>query len=467
MKTKKKFSFPNTWVVIFAMIILVAILSWIVPSGSFEYEKIDVNGTTRSVAVAGSYHQIDKSEAKPTGFMGTFSALYEGCVSAADIVFIVFLCTGTFGIMVKTGAFHAGIGSILRRIGDKAVVVVPVLMILFGLGGSILGMITGFYGFFPLIVGLGVAMGYDAIYGMAIVALGTLVGFASATTNPFTVGIQQSIAGVPLYSGIGFRWICFVVFMGIAIVYLLLYGRKVAKDPTISPVYGRPCVHSFKVEDLDSNKMDWRTYVILADLVVAIGLLTYGTVKLGWSYKQESALFLVMSMIAAAVMGWGPNKYVSEFVDSCKGVVWGAMLAGLAKGIMIVMNNAMIIDTIIYALSNLLEGAPEWISAQLMLLVQTIVNLPVNSGSGQAVVMMPIMAPLGDALGITRQVSCLACQFGDGFSNLLWPTGSIVIMCGLADVPYEKWLKWFWKLFVILYVVQMIMLEIAVLIGFS
>lgn len=462
----RKRAFPNTWLIIAVMIAIIAILSWIIPSGTYDYEKIDVNGTMRSVAIDGTYHTIDKSETKPTGFLGAFSALYEGCVSAADIVFVVMCCAGTFGIMVKTGAFHAGIGAVLRKVGKNAVIVVPILMVLFGLGGSLFGMISEFYGFYPLIVGLGVAMGYDAMFGFAIVALGSLIGFMSATLNPYTVAIQQSIAGVQLYSGTTYRWICFVVFMGVSAVYLLRYGKKVAKDPSRSLVAGRPCIHSFRVEDLNEYPFSWRTGLILVDLLVTMVILMYGLMNLGWGYSQLCGLFLIMSMVGAAIMGWGPNKYIAEFVDCVKNVIWGALLAGLAKGIMVVMNNAQIIDTIIYALSNLLRGAPEWLSAQLMLLVQTLINFPINSGSGQAVVTMPIMAPLGDALGISRQVACLACQFGDGLSNLLWPTGSIVIICGLADIPYEKWLKWFMPLFGILYVIQMVMLQIAVLIGY-
>lgn len=464
---KKKREFPNTWLIIAVMVAIVAVLSWVVPAGSYDYEKVDVNGTMRNVAIDGTYHSIDKAETHPTGFLGTFSALYDGCVSAADIVFVVMCCAGTFGVMVKTGAFHAGIGVIMRKVGKKAVVVVPILMVVFGLGGSMFGMLSEFYGFYPLVVGLGVAMGYDAMFGFAIIALGEFMGFMGATLNPYTVAIQQSVAGVQLYSGLGYRWLCFVVFMAASAAFLLRYGAKVAKDPTKSLVYGRESIHSFKVDDLNAYPFDWRAALILVDLLVTLVILMIGLLKRGWGYSELCGLFLIMSMVGALIMGWGPNKYIHEFVECIKNVIWGALLAGLAKGIMVVMNNAQIIDTIIYGLSNILRGAPEWLSAQLMLLVQTLLNFPINSGSGQAVVTMPIMAPLADALGLSRQVACLACQFGDGLSNLLWPTGSIVIICGLGDIPYEKWLRWFMPLFGILYVLQMILLQVAVMIGFQ
>ena len=213
---KKKRAFPNTWIIIAAMVAIVAILSWIVPSGSYDYEQVDVNGTMRNVAIDGTYHVVDKSETKPTGFLGVFAALYSGCVSAADIVFVIMCCSGTFGVMVKTGAFHAGIGAVMRKVGKKALIMVPILMIVFGLGGSVFGMLSEFYGFYPLIVGLGVAMGYDAMFGFAIIALGEYIGFMGATLNPYTVAVAQSVSGVPLYSGTAFRFVCFFIFMAIS-----------------------------------------------------------------------------------------------------------------------------------------------------------------------------------------------------------------------------------------------------------
>lgn len=466
MQEKKKFQFPNTWIIIAVMVAVAAVLSWVVPAGSYEYEQVDVNGTMRNVAIAGTYHLIDKAETSPTGFLGVFAALYTGCVQAADIIFVILCCAGTFGIMVKTGAFHAGIGAVLKKVGKRTLVIVPVLVFLFGIGGSAFGMLSEFYGFYPLVVGLLVALGYDAMTGFAIIALGEYVGFMGATLNPYTVAVAQSVAGVPLYSGVNYRIFCFVVFQTITSVYILRYAKKVRKNPQSSCVYGRPCVHAFKTDDLDAYKLDGRSVLVLVDLLITLVVLMLGLLKWGWGYKELCGLFLIMSMAAAAISGWSPNRYCDEFVAGARGVLWGAMLAGLAKGIMVVMNDAQIIDTIIYHLAELLKNAPSAISAQLMLFVQTLINFPISSGSGQAVVTMPIMAPLADALGLSRQVACLAFQFGDGLSNLLWPTGGIVIVCGLADIPYEKWLKWFMPLFGILYVTQMILLAAAVMFGY-
>lgn len=463
---KKKRKFPDTWVILAVMVAIFAALSWVIPSGSFDYKQENVNGTMRNVAVAGTYHRIAKSDVSPTGVLGTFSALYTGCVNAADIIFVILCCSGTFGVMVKTGAFHAGIGSVVKQISKKSLMLVPILMLIFGLGGSAFGMLSEFYGFYPLIVGLGVALGYDAMFGFAIVALGEYIGFMGATLNPYTVAVAQSVSGVPLYSGTPYRIVCFLVFMAISCLYVIRYGLRVRREPEISPVYGLPCVHAFKTSDLDQYKMNWRYSLVLVDMVATLIILMIGLLKFSWGYKQLCGLFIIMSIVAAALCRWDPNKYCDVFVSCCRNVLWGALLTGLAKGIMVVMTDAQIIDTIIYALSNLLQSAPHWLSVQLMLFVQTLINFPVSSGSGQAVVTMPIMAPLADTLGLSRQVACLAFQFGDGLSNLLWPTGGCVIVCGLADIPYEKWLKWFMPLFGILYVAQMVLLVIAVATGY-
>ncbi len=462
---KKKLTMPDTWLIVFIIIVLMAVLSWIIPSGAYDYETIDVNGTSRSVAIAGSYHRIDKSEVSPTGLLGIFAALYQGCVDAADIIFVILTCAATFSVMVKTGAFHAGIGKVMQKIGDRDMVLIPVLMLIFGLGGSVFGMLSEFYGFYPLIVGLMIALGYDAMTGFAVIALGEYIGFTAGTLNPYTVAVAQSISGVELYSGLAFRVMCFVVLMALSIVYLMRYAARVKKNPQLSAVRGDACMHSFDRSQLDEYTFNWRHGLVLVDVLVTLVVLMVGLIKLGWGYKELCGLFLIMSAVAALIAGWTPNKYCAELLNGAKGVLWGCILTGLAKGIVVIMSDAKIMDTIIYALSCLLKNAPSAISAQLMLLVQTLINFLVSSGSGQAAVTMPIMAPLADALGISRQVACLAFQFGDGLSNLLWPTCGIVIICGLGDVRYDRWLKWFAKLFVILLVAQMVLIEIAVLAG--
>jgi len=465
-KVKKKIKLPNTYVIVAGIVLLMAILSWVIPPGTYDYEKIDVNGSMRNVAVDGTFHYIDKSETSPTGPFGYFTSFYKGCISASDIIFVIFTCAGTFGILVETGAFHAGIGSLLKKLGKKEIFLVPILMSVFAIGGSAFGMLSEFYGFIPLLVGLGVALGYDAMYGFAIIILGEYVGFMGATLNPYTIGVAQTIAGVPLYSGTGYRIICLIAFIAVCSLYVLRYGKNLKADPSCSVVYGESSIHEFKKEDLDAYKITKETVIIMLDVLGTLALLCYGMIKLGWGYPELCGLFLIMSMIAATVCKWTPTQWVDAFINSIKLVLWGAIITGVAKAIVIVMQDAKIMDTLIYMLSNKLSGVPNFMSAQAMLVAQTIINFFIPSGSGQAATTMPIMAPLADILGVSRQVAVLAFQFGDGLSNILWPTCGIVVVCGIGGIALDKWWKWFMPLCGILFLMQVIFIGVAVMIGY-
>ncbi len=463
---KRKIAMPDTLIIVASVVLLVAILSWIIPSGTYDYQEMDIAGRIRNVAIDGTYHTIDKAEVTTTGFLGFFSALYSGCVEAADVIFMILCCCGTFGVVVKTGAFHAGIGTVLKKLGGKEILLVPVIMMIFGLGGSVFGMASEFYGFYPLIVGLGVALGYDAMFGFGIIAVGEFVGFMGATLNPYSVGIAQTIAGVELYSGTGYRAVCFVIFMAISIIYVMLYGRKIKKNPQLSVVYGEENIHAFNREELNEYTFTKKDGLVLLDVVVVLAILMMGLINWGWDFPQLCGLFLIMSMVAAGICKWSPNKWCAEFIDSAKTALWGCILTGVAKAITVVMQDAQIMDTVIYGLSNLLKHAPSALSAQFMLVVQTLINFFIPSATGQASATMPIMSQLADIIGVTRQTAVLAFQFGDGLSNIFWPTADIVIICGLGGISLQKWYKWFTPLFLILFLTQAILLGVATAIGY-
>jgi uncharacterized ion transporter superfamily protein YfcC len=464
-KKKRKMVMPDTYIIVAFIVLVVAALTWVIPPGSYDYRELEINGRMKSIPVDGTFHYLDAAEARPTGFLAYFRSLYTGCVSAADIIFVIFVCAGTFGILVKTGAFHAGIGTVLRRVGDKDILLVPTLMAVFALGSSMFGMLSEFYGFIPLMVGLGIAMGYDAMYGFAIIVLGEYIGFMGATLNPYTVGVAQVIAGVPLYSGTGFRAVALTGFILASSAYVIVYGKRIRRDPQLSVVYGDESAHAFDRRDLEQYTMNARALLIMLDVLVTLGVLMYGMVRLGWGYGELSGLFLLMSMIAAGIAGWTPNRWVDEFIAGVKTILWGGMLTGVAKAIVIVMEDARIKDTIIFGLSNAMQDLPGLFSAQTMLVAQTILNFFIPSGSGQAAATMPIMAPLADMLGVSRQVACLAFQFGDGLSNLVWPTCGCVIVCALGGIPIQKWWRWFLPLAGILFVMQMILIAVAMLLG--
>jgi uncharacterized ion transporter superfamily protein YfcC len=456
---------PDTYIIVALIVLVMAALTWVVPPGTYDYHEVDVNGRMRNIAIDGTFHYLDESEANPTGFLAYFKSLYTGCVDAADIIFVIFTCAGTFGILVKTGAFHAGIGTVLRKMGRKDVLLVPILMSVFALGSSMFGMLSEFYGFIPLMVGLGVAMGYDAMYGFAIIALGEYVGFMGATLNPYTVTVAQTIAGVPLYSGTGFRVLALASFIAASSAYVILYGKRIQRNPELSVVHGQKSIHALDKQELEKYRLDTRAVLIILTVLATLGFLMYGMMNLGWGYGELAGLFLLMSMIAAGIAGWTPNRWVDEFFVGVKSIAWGAILTGVAKAIVVVMEDAHIKDTIIFALSNGLKGLPAVMSAQTMLVAQTILNFFIPSGSGQAAATMPIMAPLADMLGVSRQVACLAFQFGDGLSNLVWPTCGCVIICALGGIPLQKWWKWFLPLAGILFVMQMALIALAMALG--
>lgn len=462
---KRSFPMPDTYVIVAFIVLIMAGLTWFIPPGTYDYQEVDINGTLRQVPIDGTFHYLPSDKANPTGVLAYFKSLYVGCVDAADIIFIIFVCAGTFGILVKTGAFHAGIGTVLKKMGKTDVLLVPILMTVYALGASLFGMLSEFYGFIPLMVGLGVALGYDAMYGFAIIALGEYVGFMGATLNPYTVGVAQAIAGIPIYSGTGFRVIALVSFILVCSTYVILYGRKIRKDPKRSIVYGEQSIHAFDQKELHQYKLDWRAIGIILDVMVTLLMLMVGMMKLGWGYGELAGLFILMSIIAAAIAGWTPNRWVDEFIVGVKTIVWGGLLTGVAKAIVVVMEDAQIKDTIIFNLSNALAGLPAMVSAQTMLVAQTVLNFFIPSGSGQAAATMPIMAPLADMLGISRQVACLAFQFGDGLSNLVWPTCGCVIICALGGISIQKWWKWFLPLAGILFAMQMAFLAIAMVVG--
>ncbi|WP_349679382.1 YfcC family protein [Aminobacterium sp. UBA5514] len=463
---KKKFKLPHVFVLLFLMICFAAFLTHILPAGQFDRQALEIGlNQVRQVLVPGSYHTVEPS---PVGPFETMISIYKGMVAAADIIFLVFLPYASFCIVVKTGAMNSFVSWLLHITKGKDVLLIPLFSIVFSLGASLFGMFSEFYGFIPLFVGLAIALGYDAMVGLAIVGLSTGIGFAASMTNPYTVGIAQKVSEVPLFSGLGFRFFHWALFTAIAIWWTLRYARKVKRDPSTSLVNGTNYDHvAMKQEDIENNSTSWRDRGVLSIVAVTMVLLVYGTLKRGWGFNELCGLFLSMGILSGLTAGWSPNRIAKEYSSACSDVVGGAFVVGLARGVLVVLADGNVIDTVIYGLSLPLSGLPRFISAQGMLFTQTLINFFIPSGSGQAATTMPIMAPLADILGVTRQTAILAFQYGDGFSNLLFPTSAnIVIMCGIAHVTLEQWWKFFIPLFGLSYLVQMGLLVLAQLTGY-
>ncbi len=456
---------PHTYAIISAVIIIACILTWVIPSGTFEYETMVINGVERSVPIEGSFHFIEKTAESKVGFMGFLTSFQDGIIYNSDLMALIFIVSGAFYVIVKTGAFHALIASTLRKFNGQDKLLLAICFAIFAAGGTLFGMLNEFNGFYPLFVGLAIALGYDAIFGMAIMTLGMDIGFAVGIMNPYTVVVGQSIAGLPIYSGAWYRCICLVVLATLALFWTFRYGNKVRKDPSKSIMRGIESKYAFDKAELDQYQMTTKNKLIIGEVAIGIAVLMYGFLKLDWGTTELTGVFILLSFIAAMIDRQTVSEFCDEFLTGCENVVFGALIVGVAAAILMVLEKGMIVDTIIFYAGNAMTHVPTALAAEAMLILQTFINFFIPSGSGQAATIMPIMAPIADMVELSRQVAVLAYQFGDGLSNTLWPTCGIMVSCGLAGVPIDRWWKFFLPLFGLMFVAVSVLLAIAVAIG--
>ena len=462
---KKKFQLPHVFIILFAIVLVCTILTWIIPAGAFDYVE---NADGRMCAVAGTWHEVDPNHVGP---FRMFELLYEGMVNAADIAFLVFITYASVTFIIKSGAFDGAVAVLLKIFkGKSSLVTIPIFMALIGMGSSTIGMFEEWLPFIPVFAAVYVGMGYDALVGLAVIAFGAGIGYSGAMMNPFTVGVAQGIAEVTYMSGSGFRLICHAVMWVVAFLYIMRYASKVKDDPTKSFLYGTVLEDSMKSEsqkDLGSLEFGAKQKLVLLDLVLAIVIVIIGVIKWGWYFSQICAVFIIMAIVAAIIMGWSINKIGELYVAGFMEATTAAIMIGIARAIKLVLVEGNIIDTVVYGLSLPLSHLPAWLCGIAMLIMQTVLNFFIPSGSGQAAASMPIMAPMADLLGLSRDCAVLAFQFGDGLSNIIWPTAYAAVMAGLAGVPLDKYWKLAFKLFGILIVVQAILMVVAVSTGFG
>ncbi len=460
---KKGFSLPHIFVILFCIVLVCAILTWIIPAG--EFDRVENVETGKTVVVPGTWHEV---EASPIGFLQFFQSFFNGMVNASEIMIFVFIAFASTGFVIKSGAFDGLVVFMMKVFkGKSSVIIIPIFMALFGLASSTVGMFEELLPFIPIFAALFIGLGYDAMVGLAVVALGVGMGYSGAVMNPFTVGVAQGIAEVDYMSGAGFRILCHAAMLIVASIIVMRYALKVKADPTKSLVYGDDFSELLGNSDAGSTEFGWRQKLVLVDLLAAIVAVVYGVKTYGWYFAEISAIFFIMGLVAAIIMGYKPNdigiNFASGFQDACT----ACMMIGIARATLIVLQDGNIIDTVVYGLSLPLASLPTWLCAVAMLIMQTALNFFIPSGSGQAAVSMPIMAPMADILGLSRDTAVLAYQFGDGLSNIVWPTAFAAIMAGLAGVKLEKWWKFVFPIFFALIGVQAIMMVIAVMTGFG
>lgn len=457
---KRKFKLPHILVLLTGIIIICAILTWILPAGEFDRQA---NAAGTEVVVPGTYHTVDAS---PVGPFETLKSIYNGMLNGGGVIFFVFIAYASIGLIISTGAFNGLVAGLLKVLKGKArAVIIPIFILVLGCVSSTIGVFEEAFPFIPIFVGIAIAMGYDALVGLGIVALGVGLGYSGAVMNPFTVGMAQDIAGLPQMSGIGFRIICHVVMIIVASILLIRYALKVQADPTKSYVYGDDFSHmEMDPQDIEHHSFGIREKAVLAVLALGVVVIVWGVKTKGWYFEDLSAVFLLMGIISSFIMGWGPDTIAQKMAASFTDIAVACMIIGFSRGILVVLQSGHIIDTIVYGISIPLGKFPAWIASELMLVVQTLLNFLIPSGSGQAVTSMPIMAPLADLIGVSRQVSVLAFQFGDGLSNIIWPTAMAPIMCGIAGIKIEKWWKLIVPIFLALLVTQGVLIAAATMV---
>lgn len=463
-KIKKKFAMPNTLVIMAVVIALVAIATYLIPGGA--YDRV-INEQGREIVVSGTYKAI---ESQPQSLFEVLQAPIEGIVEGAEIIAFLFIVGGAFSVVSRTKAIDLGILKIVDVFRGKEILVLPILMFMFSIGGATFGMSEESIAFVAVLLPLILALGYDSIVTLCVTYLACNLGFSAAMLNPFTVGIAQSIAGIQLYSGVVYRTVVWFALTTIGCAFTIIYAMRVKKNPELSPMYKEDKIKRQKLKDTVSEHTEFtlRYKIIIASLFASIAIIVYGVLKLEFWIPQIAAVFLGLGFISGIAGKLSPNEMAEAFTEGAKDMIGAAIMIGLAKSVMIIAQNANIIDTILFSLASVVGHLPSLIASYIMFFIQTFINFFVSSGSGQAALTMPILAPLGDLVGISRQLSVLIFQLGDGLSNAMFPTSGVLIGClGMAGVPYGKWLKWILPLQGILFGASLVFITIASLMGWA
>ena len=454
---KKKFVFPNTYVIIILMMIVAVLLTWIIPSGEFERVKDEVS--KQSIIIPGTFKYIENN---PISFLQIPVYIMKGLAKASDIVFLVIIVGGAFNIIIETGMFQSFAGRLTKVFSNKEVLIIPAFSTIFALACTTMGVNT-FIGFAPIAVIIARSIGYDAIVGVSMVALGGAIGFSTGTFNPFTTGVAQSIAGLPIFSGAGYRFICLVVFLIVTNIYIIWYAKKVKANPEASVVYEMEQENKkVEVSEKQHDKIEGRHYLVLLIVIACFVLLVYGSQNWKWKLQENAAMFLWMGVLSGFAYGFGPSKIAEEFTKGAKKLVYGALMIGMANGISLILADGKILDTTVQYLGGLLVVLPSHAQAAGMFLMQLLINGLITSGSGQAAATMPIMLPVADIIGMTKQTAVLAFNFGDGLSNYILPTSSALMgFIAMVGISYSNWMKFMWKLFLIWTVVGAVLVIVA------
>ncbi len=461
LEKKKKFGLPSTPVLLFMIIVVVMICTYLIPAG--VYDRFVDEATGRTLVDPATYHRVDQSPVNPFQMFVMLASAFD---AVSNIIFLI--AFGFFWVysVMQSGALTSAINKLLNSKARDSKLFIPICMFIFAIAGSTYGELETVYGLVPIFVALAIALGYDAIVGLCMCFVGVATGFASATTNAFTIGVAQSIAELPIFSGLGYRWIIFFIQYAVMTLMCMRYAAKVKADPSKSLVKDVD-FSSFELERQEVVNFTAKQKIILLTMILTVGTIVYGSLKLGFWINEMSAVFIISALVVSIIAGFKPEQIKDNLLTAFKEMAIGMVVVGLARAILVIMQNGVIIDTVVHALASVMTKLGGIGSAIAMLVAQNIINFFIPSGSGQATAIMPIMVPLGDIAGVSRQITVLAYQFGDGYSNMLWPTCSMATMCGIGKIPLDKWYKFFLPVFGVCFLVQVALIIVAVLINYQ
>lgn len=466
MREKKELKAINPMLFLIAIILICAVASYIVPAGS--YDRVYDAVADRDIVDPNSFHAVDQN---PVGIFSLLMSFTLGMQNAAYIIFFLLIIGGMFAILNATGAINAGMANIVRVMKGKELLMIPVCMVVFGCGSAFCANFEEFLAFVPLVLACCLSMGFDSLTAVGIIFCAAASGYAGALTNAFTTGVAQSIAGLPMFSGIELRGAIFVTLMLVSIGYVMWHAWRVKKNPQNSSTYeiDRVTARNVALDVETVPALTGRQKLVLVVFILGIVFTVWGIVTQGYYIDELAAIFLAIGIVGGFVGGLSPSKICDELLVGFGNMLFPCVMIGLANATVVILQDSNIMDPIIHFLSGLLGGLSPTLTACGMFIVQDLFNVLVPSGSGQAAITMPIMAPLADMLGITRQTAVLAFQMGDAFTNVMAPTGGEILaalaMCG--GVSFKKWAKYLLPLFLMWWVVAFIYLTVAVQINYG
>ena len=458
--TQSPIRVPHTLVLLFGMVVLAQILTYVLPQGS--YERV-TNEIGREEVVAGSY--APSEEAHRVAWHKAFTAVPSGFAAAEEIIFFVFLVGGAFAVLRATGAVDALIGWLLLKFRNTPGLLITAGMLVFAVGSATIGMAEEYLPFVPVLLVLARGMGFDAVTAVGILCVGYGIGYGAAFMNPFTVMVAQEVSGLQPGSGLFFRLLLLALFLPIGIHHVWSYTRRIQADPTRSLMHGVDSL--VEIEEVHEEKFNRTHRAVLVLIVAAVAIIVVGLIRWHWYLHEMGGLFLALSILIAAVARMSPDRWASNFCHGAAELTTTALLIGFARTIQVVLDDGQVVDTIIHGVAQPLESLGAQAAAVGMLVFQSLCNFFIPSGSGQAYVTMPLMAPLADIVGVSRQTAVLAYQFGDGLTNILVPTNAVLVgILGLAGVPYDRWLRFILPFMVKMWIAGGIALVVATLIDY-